>query len=47
MFRQGGVLSGRQRYTFSLLICAEQIADMMHGASRNVDSMEQAERLSA
>lgn len=44
VFRQGGVLSGRQRYTFSLLICAEQIADMMHGASRNVHSMEQAER---
>lgn len=40
VFRQGGVLSGRQRYTFSLLICAEQIADMMHGASRNVHSME-------
>lgn len=44
VFRQGGVLSGRQRYTFSLLICAEQIADMMHGASHNVHSMEQAER---
>lgn len=44
VFRQGGVLSGRQRYTFSLLICAEQIADMMHGASRNVHSMEQVER---
>lgn len=40
VFRQGGVLSGRQRYTLSLLICAEQIADMMHGASRNVHSME-------
>lgn len=38
-FRQGGVLSGRQRYTFSLLVCAEQIADMIHAASRNVGTM--------
>lgn len=44
VFRQGGVLSGRQNYTFSLLVCAEQVADMMHGASRHVHTMEQAER---
>ena len=44
VFRQGGVLSGRQNYTFSLLVCAEQVADMMHGASRHVHSMEQNER---
>lgn len=44
VFRQGGVLSGRQRYTFSLLVCAEQVADMMHGASRNVHTMEAPER---
>ncbi len=44
VFRQGGVMSGRQRYTFELLICAELVADMIHAASRNVDHMGPAEQ---
>ena len=44
VFRQGGVLSGRQRYTFLLLVCAEQIADMIHAAARNADEMGENER---
>ncbi len=44
VFRQGGVLSGRQKYTFQLLVCAEQVADMIHAASRNVDHMGPAEQ---
>lgn len=43
-FRQGGILSGRQRYTFSLLVCAEQIADMIHAASRNSVTMGDREQ---
>lgn len=43
-FRQGGVLSGRQRYTFMLLVCAEQVADMIRAASRNVDTMSENEK---
>ncbi len=44
VFRQGGVMSGRQRYTFELLICAELVADMIHAASRNVSHMGPAEQ---
>lgn len=36
-FRQGGVLSGRQTYTFSLLVCAEQMADMIRAAAQHND----------
>lgn len=43
-FRQGGLLNGRQRYTFSLLVCAEQIADMIQAASRNVHRMDEREQ---
>ena len=43
-FRQGGLLSGRQRYTFSLLVCAEQVADMIQAASRNVKTMDEKEQ---
>lgn len=43
-FRQGGLLSGRQRYTFSLLVCAEQVADMIQAASRNVKTMGEKEQ---
>ena len=45
VFRQGGVLSGRQKYTFKLLACAEQVADMINAASRNVEHMGPAEQL--
>ena len=44
-FRQGGLLSGRQRYTFSLLVCAEQIADMIQAASRKASSMDDKEQV--
>lgn len=43
-FRQGGLLSGRQCYTFSLLMCAEQVADMIQAASRKAASMEEKEQ---
>ena len=43
-FRQGGLLSGRQRYTFSLLVCSEQVANMIQAASRNVDTMDEKEQ---
>lgn len=43
-FRQGGLLSGRQRYTFSLLICAEQIADMISAAARKATTMQESEQ---
>lgn len=35
VLRQGGLLSGRQCYTFALLLCCEQIADLIHATSRN------------
>ncbi len=44
-FRQGGVLSGRQKYTFSLLICAEQMADMIRAAAQHRDFATENERL--
>ena len=44
-FRQGGLLSGRQRYTFSLLVCAEQVADMIQAASRNAKTMSEKEQM--
>lgn len=43
-FRQGGLQSERQRYTFSLLVCAEQVADMIQAASRNVKTMGEKEQ---
>ena len=44
VFRQGGVLSRRQRYTFMVLICAEQVADMIHSAVPNALAMGENER---
>lgn len=43
-FRQGGLISGRQNYTFSLLVCVEQIADMVNAAARNAEAMDENER---
>lgn len=43
-FRQGGVLSGRQRYTFKLLVCAELTSDMIRAASRNAERMGEKEK---
>lgn len=43
-FRQGGVLSGRQKYTFSLLVCAEQMADMIRAAAQHNDFSLENER---
>lgn len=43
-FRQGGVLSGRQRYTFMLLVCAEQVADMIRAVSAHIDKIDEAEK---
>lgn len=36
VFRQGGLLSGRQSYTFALLLCCEQVADMIHAMSQKL-----------
>lgn len=35
VFRQRGLLSGRQCYTFALLLCCEQLADMIHATSKD------------
>ena len=43
-FRQGGILSGRQKYTFSLLVCAEQMADMIRAAAQHNDFSLENER---
>lgn len=43
-FRQGGVLSGRQRYTFMLLVCAEQVADMIRAVSEHIDKVDGKEK---
>lgn len=45
VFRQGGVLSGRQNYTFALLLCCEQVADMAHAAANNLENMGEEERV--
>lgn len=44
VFRQNGVLSGRQRYTFALLLCCEQIADMAHAAAAHPERITESER---
>ncbi len=44
VFRQGGLLSGRQRYTFALLLCCEQLADMAHASAKNARRFEEGER---
>jgi hypothetical protein len=44
VFRQNGLLSGRQSYTFALLLCCEQVADLAHAASRNREHFTDAER---
>ena len=44
VFRQGGLLSGRQRYTFALLLCCEQIADMAHASAKNARRIDENER---
>lgn len=43
-FRQGGVLSGRQRYTFMLLVCAEQVADMIRAVSERIETIDDKEK---
>ncbi|PNV68815.1 FUSC family protein [Enteroscipio rubneri] len=44
VFRQGGLLSGRQCYTFALLLCCEQLADMAHASAKNVRRIDEDER---
>lgn len=44
VFRQGGLLSGRQSYTFALLLCCEQVADMIHAMSQRLDRITDEER---
>ena len=44
VFRQGGLLSGRQSYTFALLLCCEQIADMIHAMALRAERVTEEER---
>lgn len=44
VFRQNGLLSGRQCYAFALLLCCEQIADIVHAAAKNREHIDEAER---
>ncbi|WP_251197603.1 FUSC family protein [Anaerotardibacter muris] len=44
VFRQNGLLSGRQCYTFALLLACEQIADIAHAAAKNRAAIDSTER---
>lgn len=44
VFRQGGLLSGRQCYTFALLLCCEQLADMAHASAKNAQRIDEDEQ---
>lgn len=44
VFRQNGLLSGRQCYTFSLLLCCEQVADIARAAAKDHESIDELER---
>jgi|GEM_PF-5919306 len=44
VMRQGGILSGRQCYTFALLLCCEQISDLIHATSKNAQSITSKNR---
>lgn len=44
VFRQNGLLSGRQCYAFALLLCCEQIADIAHAAAKKHEQIDEVER---
>lgn len=44
VLRQGGTLSGRQSYTFAVLLCCEQLADMIHAAANNTKTLTEVEQ---
>lgn len=44
VFRQNGLLSGRQCYTFALLLCCEQIADIAQAAAKKSEDIDRIER---
>ena len=44
VFRQNGLLSGRQCYTFALLLCCEQIADIARAAAKKSEDIDEVER---
>ncbi|MGI6590447.1 MAG: FUSC family protein [Eggerthellaceae bacterium] len=44
VYRQDGLLSGRQSYTFALLICIEQIAYNTHAASAHYHRFDEEEK---
>lgn len=44
VFRQNGLLSGRQSYTFALLLCCEQIADIVQAAAKKHEAIDEVER---
>lgn len=44
VFRQNGLLSGRQCYAFALLLCCEQIADIVNAAAKDSERIDEVER---
>lgn len=44
VFRQNGLLSGRQSYTFALLLCVEQVAYNIRAASQNFSKFGDSEK---
>lgn len=44
VFRQNGLLSGRQCYAFALLLCCEQIADIAQAAAKKHEDIDEVER---
>lgn len=44
VLRQGGLLSGRQCYTFAVLLCCEQIADLVHASVKNAHKIGEEEQ---
>lgn len=44
VYRQGGLLSGRQAYTFALLLCCEQVTHLANATLRNMSQASFSER---
>lgn len=44
VYRQDGLLSGRQSYTFALMLCTEQIAYNTHAAASHYEKFDEAEK---
>ena len=44
VYRQDGLLSGRQSYTFALLLCTEQVVYNAHAAAQHYDKFDEDEK---